>query len=101
MEFTESIQQKVGARSVTQKVLVLLIFPGFLSTVGNAQQSPISMAVETSAGAQAQTQTPPSPPVDLDDLVGQALKKNPGVQSALRQVEALRHRVPQAKTFIS
>jgi|SRR5215469_4992257 len=99
MEFTESIQQKVGARSVTQKVLVLLIFPGFLSTVGNAQQSPISMAVETSAGAQAQTQTPPSPPVDLDDLVGQALKKNPGVQSALRQVEALRHRVPQAKTL--
>jgi outer membrane protein TolC len=32
-------------------------------------------------------------------LVNEALKKNPGVQSALRQVEALRHRVPQAKTL--
>ena len=38
-------------------------------------------------------------PVGLEDLVREALQKNPGIQSALRQVEALRHRVPQVKTL--
>jgi outer membrane protein TolC len=52
-----------------------------------------------SAEAQAQTQTSLSSSVGIDELVSEALKKNPGLQSALRQVEALRHRVPQEKTL--
>src|SRR5215471_8485290 len=38
-------------------------------------------------------------PVTLAALLQEALQKNPGVQSALRQVQAMRHRVPQAKTL--
>ena len=37
--------------------------------------------------------------VSLDQLVNEALQRNPGVQSALRQVESLRRRVPQVKTL--
>jgi outer membrane protein TolC len=37
--------------------------------------------------------------VTLDDLVREALQKNPGVQSTLHAVEAQRRRVPQAKTL--
>jgi outer membrane protein TolC len=52
-----------------------------------------------SPSADAQAQTSHSSSVGVDELVSEALKKNPGVQSALREVEALRHRVPQAKTL--
>jgi outer membrane protein TolC len=37
--------------------------------------------------------------VTLDELVREALQKNPGVQSTLHAVEAQRRRVPQAKTL--
>lgn len=37
--------------------------------------------------------------VSLDDLVREALEKNPGIQSAERRVNALRARIPQAKTL--
>ncbi len=50
-----------------------------------------------STGTPTQTAQPQS--ADLDGLIREALQKNPGVQSALRQVDALRHRVPQAKTL--
>jgi outer membrane protein TolC len=41
----------------------------------------------------------PEPSSTLDSLVQESLQKNPGVQAAQRQYEALRHRVPQAKTL--
>ncbi len=47
-------------------------------------------------------QDQPQAPADtasLDSLVQEALQKNPGVQSALRKVEALRHRVPRVRTL--
>ncbi len=37
--------------------------------------------------------------LSLDDVVREALQKNPGVQSALHSVEAQRRRVPQARTL--
>ena len=55
---------------------------------------PLAQAATASA-----EQLSPQPTVSVDQLVNEALQKNPGVQSALRQVEALRHRVPQAKTL--
>ena len=78
-----------------RKVLVFLTFGCLWSTVGEGQQAvPLNVPTpETTA------QTVPHPSVGLDDLVGEALEKNPGVQGALRQVTALRHRVPQAKTL--
>lgn len=42
---------------------------------------------------------PAEGPATLALLIEEALKKNPAVQSASRQVQALRHRVPQAKAL--
>ena len=59
-----------------------------------AQQQP------PNANAQVEISTnEPNSSQGLQDLIDEALKRNPGVQSALRQVEALRRRVPQAKTL--
>lgn len=39
------------------------------------------------------------PPVALEELVREAMEKNPGVQATLRRVEAQRRRVPQARAL--
>jgi outer membrane protein TolC len=81
-----------------RKVLVVFAFTCLWPAIGKGQQAPISITVQSpSAGAPAQVAQPSS--VGLDGLISEALQKNPGVQSALRQVEALRRRVPQAKTL--
>ena len=74
------------ANSQSAKVTLTLASP-------SAQSTP-SQATSLSA------QLPPNQATaSLDQLVNEALQKNPGVQSALRQVEALRHRIPQARTL--
>jgi cobalt-zinc-cadmium efflux system outer membrane protein len=78
-----------------RKSLVLLAFV-CLWTAVDGQQTPVSVTVQSPA---TEAQIPQQSPVGLEDLVLEALQKNPGIQSALRQVEALRHRVPQAKTL--
>ncbi|SRR6266516_4814883 len=83
---------------MTRKALFLLAFACLWSAVGKGQQIPVSVTVQTTS-TETQAQTPEQAPVGLDDLIREAVGKNPGVQSALRQVEALRHRVPQAKTL--
>ena len=81
-----------------RNALVLLTFSFLWPAVGKGQQAPVPMSVQSpSTETAAQTSQPSA--VGLEDLVNEALQKNPGVQSALRQVEALRHRVPQAKTL--
>ena len=80
-----------------RKALVLLVF-GCLWTVVEGQQAPVSVTVQ-SPSIEAPTQAAQQSPVGLEGLVGEALQRNPGIQSALRQVEALRHRVPQVKTL--
>ena len=77
-----------------KKIFVLLVF-GCL-VIGNAAAQQPSAKVEAEI---SNPQNAPNGAQGLDDLIQEALKKNPGVQSALRQVEALRHRVPQAKTL--
>ena len=80
------------------KVLVLIAFGSLVIGSSAGQQPPVSVTIQTpSAGTLAQPADQLS--VGVDALVAEALQKNPGVQSALRQVEALRHRVPQAKTL--
>jgi outer membrane protein, heavy metal efflux system len=80
-----------------RKALVLLAFV-CLWTAVEGQQAPVSVTVQSpSAGTPAPTSDLSA--VGLDALVAEALQKNPGVQSALRQVDALRHRVPHAKTL--
>ena len=58
------------------------------------QSAPAQDVKATQAPDQA---TPPT--ASLDALILEAQQKNPGVQSALLQVQALRRRVPQAKTL--
>ena len=76
------------------KVHILLIFGFFVIANAVAQQPSAKVEAEIS-----NQQNAPNGTQGLDDLVQEALKQNPGVQSALRQVEALRHRVPQAKAL--
>lgn len=54
--------------------------------------------VEQTLTNQGQAQAA-APPVSLNSLIQEAEQRNPGVQSALRQVQALRHRIPQARTL--
>jgi cobalt-zinc-cadmium efflux system outer membrane protein len=76
--------------------LLLLALLYLFPMVGNAQRTQLSLIAQTTAETSTQ---PAQQPANLDGLIREALQKNPGIQSALRQVEALRHRVPQAKTL--
>ena len=81
-------------RLMISKALVLVVFGCFVIANAAAQQSSAKVEAEIS-----NPQNAPNGTQGLDDLIQEALKRNPGVQSALRQVDALRHRVPQAKTL--
>jgi cobalt-zinc-cadmium efflux system outer membrane protein len=83
---------------VIKKVLVLLAFGSLWTAVGEGQQVPVTVHVQSSSTGDP-TQIADQSSVGLDDLIAEALQKNPGIQSALRQVEALRHHVPQVKTL--
>lgn len=54
------------------------------------QQTPTSQAASTSL---------PHGPDPLSKLVQEALQNNPAVQSAFRQVQAMRHKIPQARAL--
>jgi len=78
----------------------------FLVTVGClwpmiicAQQVPVSVSIKSPEQPSTPQATEQDHAVGLQVLVREALQNNPGVQSALHQVEALRRRVPQAKAL--
>ena len=77
-----------------KKVFVLPAF-AVLLTCHAFGQPPSAPGMADMRASQNESQTP----LSLDDLVREAVQRNPGVQSALRQVDAMRHRVPQAKTL--
>ena len=74
-------------------VAVFLVLPA-AAQMSNEPSRPVELAV-TNQGQ------PPVPPasVSLESLIQEAQQRNPGVQSALRQVQALRHRIPQVRTL--
>lgn len=58
--------------------------------------------VEIPGPGQSRPQEQPTsqaPAITLDELIREALEKNPGIQSAERRVNAFRARIPQAKTL--
>ena len=55
--------------------------------------------LERNASGQASTSSQAQESATLSALVREALQKNPAVQSAYRQVQAMRRRVPQVKTL--
>ena len=81
-----------------RKVLLLLAVASLGTPASKGQQAPVSVTVQ-SPFTEAPAQKAQQSAIGLDNLVGEALQRNPGIQSALRQVEALRHRVPQVKTL--
>jgi outer membrane protein, heavy metal efflux system len=90
---------------IRNRVTIALV--GLLSLQMIAQNPPtdnklIQQALSPQSGTQPSA-TPLFPNdravVTLEDLVQEALQKNPGIQSTLHAVEAQRRRVPQAKTL--
>jgi len=82
--------------------LLALAAPGVTAQVPSEPAKVLGL--EVTGSQQASTSRPAAPaqaeePAILAALVQEALQKNPAVQSASRQVQALRHRVPQAKTL--
>lgn len=69
-----------------------LLLPGSL---GAEEVTAPSRTLQESAPAREE----PKAALELDDLIREALESNPGIQSALRRVEARRRRVPQAKSL--
>src|SRR6202158_6526788 len=81
-----------------RKAVVLITFGCLWPGLGVAQQVQVPLPFQ--APATDTTTQPAAPsPLGLEDLVREALQKNPAVQSASHTVEAQRRRVPQAKTL--
>ena len=72
----------------------------FFGTVALALMASVAVAADN-RNAPPQAEPPPAQAdaVALDELVREAVAKNPAIQSAQRQAEALRHRVPQVRTL--
>ncbi|MFZ0481011.1 MAG: TolC family protein [Terriglobales bacterium] len=84
---------------MTRKLLAAITFACLSPTFGVAQQVESTLPVQLSP-SDATTQGAAAPgSVSLEDLVREALAKNPAIQSALHGVEAQRRRVPQAKAL--
>jgi hypothetical protein len=83
-----------------RKILTLISFGCLWPGIGAAQQVQVQVPVTLQA-PQADTTALPrvASHVSLEDLVREALQKNPAIQSALHSVAAQRRRVAQAKTL--
>jgi len=79
----------------------------WLPLVASAQSSPVPpdksgqtvSARVVSSTLASQTAISPADTVSLEELLREALTNNPAIQGAARRVEALRARVPQARTL--
>ncbi len=75
-----------------RSVLVLIMLAGFAAA--KAQQAP-----SPAASAAGQAPSSAAPTLSLEDVVKEALAKNPAVQSAWHAYQAQLHRVPQVKSL--
>lgn len=80
-----------------RKIVALLTLGCLWPSFGCAQQGQVQITVQAPTTGSTQTAGPST--IALEDLVREALQKNPSVQSALHAVEAQRRRVPQAKSL--
>ena len=96
---------QIARRLISMGLMVFSVFAG----LAQAQASPASPGDEvhavklslTTSGAGPETTAAPqsSATVTLQELVREALDKNPSIKSAARQVQALHARVPQVRTL--
>ena len=97
--------RQIARRLISMGLMVFSLFAG----LAQAQAPPASRGDEehavklnlTTSGAGAETTAAPqqSATVTLQELVNEALDKNPAIKSAARQVQALHARVPQVRTL--
>src|ERR1039458_4337741 len=79
---------------ITRILAILLLLPAFVLPAQD------SKAMPQAASASERTDQEPVPQVlVLDDVIREALEKNPEAQSAMHTVNALQRRVPQAKAL--
>jgi len=83
---------------ITRIFVILLFLPAFTALAQNDKQNDKATAPTASADVRAD-QPPAQQLLLLDDVVREALEKNPEAQSALHTVSALEHRVPQVKSL--
>lgn len=76
---------------------ILLLAAGL--AVAQTSAPPVERTLTTPAQTATAQNLSGAPLSSLDNLIAEALQKNPGVQAAQRQYEALRHRIPQAKSL--
>jgi outer membrane protein TolC len=80
--------------------LGFILLASLLALPAPAQESPKTQEFAPQAGATATVdQSRSSPVLTLDEVISEALAKNPGVQSALHAVNAQQHKIPQAKSL--
>src|ERR1035438_3959282 len=81
-----------------RKIVALLTFGCLWPGLGVSQQVEVPVTIQAPQ-ADTITQFRGPSPVSLEDLVREALQKNPAIHSAKHSVEAQRRRVPQVKTL--
>src|SRR5450755_3087588 len=80
--------------------LELLLLASLLTLSALAQESPTTRDVAPRVAPTATVDQPPSSQaLTLEEVVTEALAKNPGVQSALHTINAQQHKIPQAKSL--
>ena len=80
--------------------LGFFLLASLLALPAPAQESPTTQDVAPQVGPTATVdQSPSSQALTLEEVVSEALAKNPGVQSALHTVNAQQHKIPQAKSL--
>ena len=83
---------------ITRIFVILLFLPAFTALAQNDKQNDKATAPTANADIRADQQGAQQLLL-LDDVVREALEKNPEAQSALHTVSALEHRVPQVKSL--
>src|SRR5208337_4652511 len=80
--------------------LGFILLASLLALPAPAQESPKTQETSPQVGAAATADQSLSVQVlALDEVVSEALAKNPGVQSALHNVNAQQHKIPQVKSL--
>jgi outer membrane protein TolC len=83
----------VSSKSVLGVLAILAPFMAFAQQTAPVAEVNVEVVSNTRQAPAAEVR------VSLDELVREAVDKNPGIQSAARRVESLRRRVPQVKTL--
>jgi len=89
------MKKRIFRKVIVATSLLICLWPAVLA----GQQAPAQVSARIVSEAEPFRAQQSAPPVVLEDLVGEALEKNPAIQSAARRVGALRARVPQAKSL--